>query len=53
MSAPSGGAERVARSAALKVLSQATRFGSLLLIIATARVLDPEDGELSREPHRG
>ena len=36
-----GGAERIARSAALKVLVQATRFGSLVLVIVTARVLGP------------
>ena len=36
-----GSAERVARNAALKVLGQATRFGSLVLVIATARVLGP------------
>jgi len=38
-----GSAERVARNAALKVLSQATRFGSLVLIVATARVLGPAE----------
>ena len=41
MSGAPGSAERVARNAALKVLGQATRFGSLVLIIATARVLGP------------
>jgi len=36
-----GAAERLARSAALKALGQATRFASLLLVIVTARVLGP------------
>ena len=43
MSAERGSAERVARNAALKVLGQATRFGSLVLVIATARVLGPAE----------
>jgi PST family polysaccharide transporter len=38
-----GGAERIARSAVLKVLVQATRFGSLALVIVTARVLGPAE----------
>ena len=33
----------VARNAALKVLGQATRFGSLVLVIVTARVLGPAE----------
>ena len=44
--APAGRVRRsgVARSAgALKVLGQATRFGSLVLVIATARVLGPAE----------
>jgi PST family polysaccharide transporter len=43
MSAVLGGAERIARSGALKVLVQATRFGSLVLVIVTARVLGPAE----------
>jgi O-antigen/teichoic acid export membrane protein len=43
MSAARGGAERLARNAALKVLGQATRFGSLVLVIVTARVLGPAE----------
>jgi O-antigen/teichoic acid export membrane protein len=43
MSLAPGGAERIARSAALKVLVQATRFGSLVLVVATARVLGPAE----------
>jgi O-antigen/teichoic acid export membrane protein len=43
MSPALGGAERIARSAALKILVQATRFGSLVLVIVTARVLGPAD----------
>jgi O-antigen/teichoic acid export membrane protein len=43
MSAAPGGAERIARNAALKVLVQATRFGSLVLVIITARVLGPAE----------
>ena len=38
-----GGAEQIARSAALKVLVQATRFGSLVLVIVTARVIGPAE----------
>jgi len=38
-----GSAERAARNAALKVLGQATRFGSLVLVIVTARVLGPAE----------
>jgi O-antigen/teichoic acid export membrane protein len=38
-----GGAERIARSAALKVLVQATRFGSLVLVVVTARVIGPAE----------
>ena len=43
MIAPPSSAERVARSATLKILGQATRFGSLVLIIVTARVLGPAE----------
>jgi O-antigen/teichoic acid export membrane protein len=43
VSEPSGHAEQIARSAALKVLVQATRFGSLVLVILTARVLGPAE----------
>jgi O-antigen/teichoic acid export membrane protein len=43
MSAPLGGAERIARNATLKVLVQATRFGSLVLVIFAARVLGPAE----------
>jgi O-antigen/teichoic acid export membrane protein len=43
MSPPSGGAERIARSAALKVLVQATRFGSLVLVVVTARLVGPAE----------
>ncbi|HEY7140988.1 MAG TPA: oligosaccharide flippase family protein [Methylomirabilota bacterium] len=43
MTAPRGGAERIARSAALKVLVQATRFASLVLVIVMARVLGPAE----------
>ena len=38
-----GSAERVARNAALKTLGQATRLGSLVLVVATARVLGPDE----------
>lgn len=41
MSAPRGAAERIARNAALKVLVQATRLASLVLVIVAARVLGP------------
>jgi O-antigen/teichoic acid export membrane protein len=43
MRVPPGGAERIARSAALKILVQATRLGSLVLVIVTARVLGPAE----------
>ena len=43
MSPAPGGAERIARSAALKVLVQATRFGSLVLVVVTARLLGPAE----------
>ena len=43
MKAAGGSAERLARNAALKVLVQATRFGSLVLVIVTARVLGPAE----------
>ena len=43
MSPAPGSAERVARNAALKVLGQATRFGSLVLVIVTARILGPAE----------
>jgi O-antigen/teichoic acid export membrane protein len=43
VSAERGSAERVARNAAFKVLGQATRFGSLVLVIATARILGPAE----------
>jgi O-antigen/teichoic acid export membrane protein len=43
MSAAPGGTERVARNATWKVLAQATRFGSLVLVIVTARVLGPDE----------
>jgi O-antigen/teichoic acid export membrane protein len=38
-----GSAERIARNAALKILVQTTRFGSLVLVIVTARVLGPAE----------
>jgi O-antigen/teichoic acid export membrane protein len=41
--AAAGSAERVARNAALKILGQATRFGSLVLVIVTARALGPTE----------
>jgi O-antigen/teichoic acid export membrane protein len=41
VSGTSGGAERMARSAALKVAVQATRLASLMLVIVAARVLGP------------
>ena len=41
MSAPPGSTERIARNATFKVLVQATRLASLLLVIVTARVLGP------------
>ena len=41
MSAPPGSAERIARNASLKVLVQATRFASLVLVVVAARVLGP------------
>ena len=41
MSAPPGSTERIARNATFKILVQATRLASLLLVIATARVLGP------------
>ncbi len=43
MSAPAGATERMARNAVLKVLVQATRLASLVLVIAMARVLGPAD----------
>ena len=43
MSAVAGSAERIARNAALKVLVNATRLGSLVLVIATARVIGPAE----------
>ena len=43
MSAPPGSAERIARNATLKVLVQATRLASLVLLIVAARVLGPAE----------
>ncbi len=43
MTGGSVGAERLARSATWKVLGQATRFASLILVIVAARVLGPVD----------
>jgi len=43
MTGAPGSAERVARNAAMKVLGQATRLGSLVLVIATARMLGPTE----------
>jgi O-antigen/teichoic acid export membrane protein len=43
MRAPPGSTERIARNAVLKVLVQATRLASLVLVIATARLLGPAE----------
>lgn len=43
MSDPPRSAERIARNAALKVLVQATRIASLVLVVVTARVLGPAE----------
>jgi O-antigen/teichoic acid export membrane protein len=43
MSAPVGSTERIARNAGLKVLVQATRLASLVLVIVMARVLGPAE----------
>jgi O-antigen/teichoic acid export membrane protein len=43
VSTVAGSTERIARNAVLKVLVQATRFASLLLVIAAARILGPAE----------
>ncbi len=43
MSAPVGSTERMARNAGLKILVQATRLASLVLVIAMARMLGPAE----------
>jgi O-antigen/teichoic acid export membrane protein len=43
MSEATGGTERLARSATWKVLGQATRVASVVLVIVAARVLGPAD----------
>jgi O-antigen/teichoic acid export membrane protein len=43
MNRPAGATERMARNAVLKVLVQATRLASLVLVIAMARVLGPAE----------